>query len=1030
MNIMMFIFELPNPTRNMLRYWLFALLIALLFTSNQVASEVPTNDEVKAYDDKKNESELFHLILEKKFGKALERLKQVPSESRTMIEILGGKKKQEVVLTGLPLHFAFSIDLPNHLPTCSRQEGMGKEQLDLIAALLKENPLAAAQKDNLGRVPLQLALTSPNPTSMDVILDLISKYPKGAQMRGEDGQTPLHLAVSYPMTTFENFYAILQAYPEAVEAQDEFDALPLHAACWGGDLPDAQKIIEFLAMQNPKHLGLTDDDGETPLMLMAKYGRTSEDALRFMLEQDPKAVYKYIDEQGGNSPLHHAVASSMEQHTAIYKPFVEIHPDLLQKINRVGQLPLHLALQRCCADPKMLLDLIKGFPQAAASRDGQGYLPIHHATNAGVSDVAIVEALLEASPESAKEETVEMRKRGPLPLHFALAHGEREGEAYETATAVVEVLLDKYPEAAKIKDPDTGTLPLHQAFISKRSPKVLKTLMMLTPEEIKTEIYVSEGGDKKATTILHLFAAQAHSYMESKDIKDIIQLFVDRAPEMFKQKDADGRLPLHMVWMQTETQEESRRALVDALLTENSDAAHQVDNDNSSVLSYIAKAKDLYSFEKAFAMNPFAAAIKSSNGVYPLHQLCKEGTKGNLSENVDRMMTSLLAQHPAAAAEPNEDGNLPLHSLCESAGASRVETHTIQKLINAYPDALNTTDRYGQTPLHIVGNTATDSEEEDEHEYWTAFVHLLVDVNPESVRATSAKGKPILASVLDKMETLSTHRRRENDHVLNIAKHLYKVYPEAVLQRTTKKRTGLHTLLALLGDMGGMTPTGWSDFTLQVIGDFPELAQMKDVHDRNPLHIFTLYLGDTSVESREKQEYNTRLLTDAIEKVYVALIETYPDALNEKEEYENTPVDLASSQRLRYAKGGRRFYNADIINMMKRYLRRGSDYWKMKRTIGKAGTCSELQVAIHTVQGEVGDLLEDLDIKTATGQAFTCDVSVTKLCQACPSEQEMLGVVAGNLDLYAARMEADGRDENEVSGDYYVDAKGEYVNEE
>lgn len=983
-----------------------------------VAAEDP---QIKAYNDTRNESELYDLIKEKNFTEALKRVKEVPQEASVLIEVLGGAKGIDVVKTGLPLHFVFDVDMPANLPQAKRNDRMSQEQTELILALLKLNPLATAQKDKFGRIPLHVALMSPVPPPADVVSEMVKLYPASVRVRGLQSLTPLHMAVSYPMTTLENIQVIVGAYPEAVEMVDESNSLPVHVAAWGGSFPESKAVIELLLKQNPSHLSVPDGDNETILSLMAKYGRSSEDAVRFVLLKDTQAVHRFRDEIYGNTAVHDAVVASNHQNNTVYKPFVEYHKELLKKSNRLGRLPIHEALQRCCSPTEMVLDLLDGFPLGASMRDGQGYLPLHHACNVGVMDVKIVEALIDKSPASVKVEmTTSKDDRGPLPLHLALSHRETQGHAYATMNSVIELLLYRYPEAAKIKDPHSHLLPLVQAFLSRRSGIVLQQMMNLTPKDVSTTLQVNEGGEKKSTTLLHIFASQAHEYMKSKEIVEIIETFLALDPSLFETKDSDGRLPLHVVWNLHDTTIESRQTLVESLLTRNPNAVYVADKDNRLPLSYAASARDLRAFERIFLMNPLASTIKSTEGLYPLHFLCGSGVSGALSSSIDAMLIMLLDQFPAAAAEADERGNFPLHFLCKTAGAGHAESQTVQKLLAAYPEALNAVDENGMLPLQLAVLSASASHDAKENEYWAAFVELLIDANPSAVSKVST-GKIPLPVAIDKMETLSDFRRQENDHMLRIVRHLYDVYPEGIESVTSKERNGLHSLLVLLGDMGGMTPTGWSEFTIKVIHDFPALAKQRDIHARTPLHIFCLFLGDTAVGLRENQDPRTRVNIPAIEDTFVALLQAYPDAMEQTDQYMLTPLELVSHDRLRYAKGGKRFYNSELLNMMKRHLRRGIDFWKMRNSIDLATSCSELKMALESVKELLQVKFNQLEIEPSNlrNEERVCTARNIKLCMACEGEQELLGDVENTLTVYAEAMEEMGKDANEISGAYY-----------
>ena len=1017
----------PFPTCNMMLLRLFILTFITLVWNSIAETGVSRGDDaaedvqVKAYNEMRNESELFDLIMEKDFREALKRVKLVPQEASILIEVLGGAKGRDVIKTGLPLHFVFDVDLPQNLPQAKRQDQMSQEQVDLVLALLKENPLATAQVDKFGRIPLHMALMSPVPPPAHVVSAMVQLYPKSLRVQGLQGLTPLHMAVSYPMTTLENIKVILEAYPEAVEVLDEDGSLPIHIAAWGGNFPDSQPVIGLLLKQNPSHLSVSDGDNETILSLMAKYGRTSEEAVRFILLKDDQAVYRFRDDIYGNTAVHDAVIASIQQNNTVYKPFVEYHKELLKKANRLGRLPIHEALQRCCSPTEIVLDLISGFPLGASMRDGQGYLPLHHACNAGVIDVRIVQSLLDKSPASVKVQmTASNLDTGPLPLHLALSHGETSGASYATMNAVIDMLLRRYPEAAKVKDPHGELLPLVQAFISQRSGDVLKQLMNLTPNDVSISVHISEGGEMKSTTLLHMFASQAHTYMKSNEIDAIIETFAALDPTLFSKKDSDGRLPLHMVWIHHDTILESQETLVDSLLARNPDAVYAADNENKLPLSYVALARDWSAFEKIFHLNPFAAAVKSAGGSYPLHFLCGSGASSVAqAASIDEMMTLLLDQYSAAAGEADETGNLPLHFLCKT-GAGQTESQTAQKLITAYPEALTALDENDMLPLQLAVISAAASHDAQDNEYWASFVELLVDANPSAVSKVNA-GKTPLPVAIDRMETLSNFRRQENDHMLKIVRRLYEVYPQGIANVTSKERNGLHSLLVLLGDMGGMAPSGWSEFTIQVIHDFPALAKGRDIHARTPLHVFCLFLGDTAMALRDNQDPRTRNNIPGIEDTFVALLQAYPDAMEQTDQYMLTPLELVSHDRLRYAKGGKRFYNAELLNMMKRHLRRGSDFWKMRNTIDTAKTCSELQLALEGAKDLLEAKLNKLEIEPShlRTEEYTCTARNVERCKSCEREQELLGAVENLLTVYGNVMEEKGKDAAEISGDYY-----------
>lgn len=212
-----------------------------------------------------------------------------------------------------------------------------------IKALFRLNPRALIQKDFKKRALLHLAVASQVPPPVTVIKAFMKVNPQSLKTRDDNDRLPLHSAVVAPMTTFANVEAIVDAYPGAVDLTDKDDALPVHLAAWGGGGPDALPVIELLVRHNSKSLSLKDGDEETVLTLMSKYGQTSEEAIDFVLKQDPKAILRDRVEKEGSAPLHYAVSAALGENSTIYAPILRSDPTAGEKINRLVnyQFTLH-----------------------------------------------------------------------------------------------------------------------------------------------------------------------------------------------------------------------------------------------------------------------------------------------------------------------------------------------------------------------------------------------------------------------------------------------------------------------------------------------------------------------------------------------------------------------------------------------------------------------------------------------------------------------------------------------------------------
>lgn len=106
------------------------------------------------------------------------------------------------------------------------------------------------------------------------------------------------------------------------------------------------------------------------------------------------------------------------------------------------------------------------------------YLPIHRACIRQNVPVKVIEALIEAHPQSVKQQTKSYEDR--LPLHISVCH------VSSTMPDVVKVLLDSYKEGALVKD-RYGRTPLNQhlMFCQYPSLEMVRMLVEADPDVVR-----------------------------------------------------------------------------------------------------------------------------------------------------------------------------------------------------------------------------------------------------------------------------------------------------------------------------------------------------------------------------------------------------------------------------------------------------------------------------------------------------------------------------------------------------------------
>jgi hypothetical protein len=566
------------------------------------------------------------------------------------------------------------------------------------------------------------------------------------------------------------------------------------------------------------------------------------------------------------------------------------------------------------------------------------------------------------------------------------------------------------------------------ALLTRRPVNILKKLMTLTPDAVSETIYIHDKKTEKttATTALHVFASVAPTYLKAAEIVEMVSAIRSYYPDCANQEDGNGRLPLHEVWSTvTDYDVDSRNALVDALLEINPQGAQVFDKDMKSPLSYAVFQRDYFGVQKVLPLYPEAAHKKAHDGSLPLHQLCGLGAKGFHTENIDKIMDLMLQANPQAAFEVDEKGNLPLHKLAESTGFDRINKSTIQKVIDANPEGTNATNADDRQPLMITIMSSTSSESDANPEYWIGMIDALLQINPQSAWRHAVGGKTAFAKVLFDIDSLHPNRRKEDDPLLQILQMLYKCHPQAVLELDRRDRNALHIIATLLGDMGGLTPDSWKEFAIQIMHDFPELGIGIDNGNRTPLFLYTLYLGDTAIATREKQDSRTTVYIETIGELLNEFITLSPDALGVADEYGLTPFAQITSNRLTVVRGSIRYNRSPIIKVMKRLLSRDASFWHLlsrfkaplrafKKNSQEQDCLSLKSIIYEKIREDLDATLEkfEVDVDEHT-DSFSCKDEWHEVCQHCPELSQLLATIDRDLSSLEEILDASGANTSE-----------------
>uniref|UniRef100_A0A7S4JW64 Ankyrin repeat protein n=1 Tax=Odontella aurita TaxID=265563 RepID=A0A7S4JW64_9STRA len=233
----------------------------------------------------------------------------------------------------------------------------------------------------------------------------------------QNGSTPLHESFRREAPLEVQEY-LLSKYPSAIGRKDSRGRTALHAAmCYQKDVP--LHLIKMIVEHCPIVVETGDSHDTLPLHFAA-WGTSDLDVVQFLAEKHQEALSRK-DTFSGWTPLHSACAPTWSGRSSleIVKFLVTRQPEMVREVDRNGFNPLHLA----CSE--------------------------HPACEPNKFSLGVVDYLSRMYPELLKVKSC----RGKLPLHLACE--------WNAPLGIITTLVERYPDALKVKDEDTGWTPMH-----------------------------------------------------------------------------------------------------------------------------------------------------------------------------------------------------------------------------------------------------------------------------------------------------------------------------------------------------------------------------------------------------------------------------------------------------------------------------------------------------------------------------------------------------------------------------------------
>jgi hypothetical protein len=198
----------------------------------------------------------LHLLIDSLAWREVDkRLLQYPKEARKFApcEFLSDRVRKSFAL---PLHHAVALGAP----------------LEIVQKLLDAYPKSIFTKERAyHRLPLTIACQ--NAASSDVILLLLNRYPQAVKARDDFRRIPLHYAVANHVSS-DTITRLLETEPSTVSAEDHRKWTALHVAC-AVNAPGG--VIEVLLVAKPETvLKTTPNDGSPWTLYLQGYLRDRE----------------------------------------------------------------------------------------------------------------------------------------------------------------------------------------------------------------------------------------------------------------------------------------------------------------------------------------------------------------------------------------------------------------------------------------------------------------------------------------------------------------------------------------------------------------------------------------------------------------------------------------------------------------------------------------------------------------------------------------------------------------------------------
>lgn len=346
---------------------------------------------------------------------------------------------------------------------------------------------------------------------------LLRAFPNDIKATEGRGWLPLHWAAVTDNVEVNDVRSIARADPLATVkgCNQPISATPGHLIA--AVRHPSMEVVKCLYNFYPRMANAKDSEGDLPLHYAARYSESPE-MIRFLLQANPGATK--VRGEGNLVPLQNALYNESEtMKGCIVSHLLNADPSAASIVNSDGDTVFHIAINQECKRDLIAL-LLDAFPEGLKVQNDIGHLPLHTAcmTKDAPRTVEVVDLLLKAYPEAARVPCA----YGHIPAHFA---------AESSCPEVLRRVLSVYPEGIYYQcAEDNNNSPLIKAVINDNE-ETCRYICETFPDATKVK-------NSQGLTVLH-FAAEG-------DNCSILKMLHERNPTAVRERDNEGRLPLHI----------------------------------------------------------------------------------------------------------------------------------------------------------------------------------------------------------------------------------------------------------------------------------------------------------------------------------------------------------------------------------------------------------------------------------------------------------------------------------------------------